>query len=185
MDADRFKQRWSQARGTLRARWPELSEDDLDAIAGDYTALVAALGRRYQWGSDRAAAEAEAWLRELANGGGAHGPREPEPPAFTDTARAALGPGARKVREGLEELGEGVRNLAREAGDRARTKAKESGEKISDKAQAARETARDKASDLNEQMHDALEQAERFVRERPFTSLGIAFAVGYLIARSR
>jgi ElaB/YqjD/DUF883 family membrane-anchored ribosome-binding protein len=182
MDTDRFRQRWKEARGTLRARWPELSEDDLDAIAGDFAALVSALERRYQWTSEQAAAEAETWVRELANGAGA-GERKGEGVAFTDTAKATLGPGARKVREGLEVLGEGVRNLARVASDRARAKARESGEKISDKAHAAGDAAREKASDVNDHFHELLEQTENFVRERPFTSLGIAFAVCFLLSR--
>jgi ElaB/YqjD/DUF883 family membrane-anchored ribosome-binding protein len=182
MDAELLRECWENEQQSLRARWHRLSAEDIAAIGGDAEALLATLERVYGWSRERATREAEAWLDSCVQPMDAG---EPAPNVFVRSAKANLGPGARKVREGLEELREGVREFAKESAERAREAANDRGERIAESAQAARERVSETASDLGEQAKSALEHAERFVRERPFTALGIAFAVGYLISRRR
>ena len=182
MDAELLRECWENEKESLRARWRRLTADDLAVIDGDAEALLGALERVYGWSRERATREAEAWLDACVQPMDAHAPA---PGAFARSAKATLGPGARKVKEGLEELRDGVREFAKESAERAREAANDRGARVADAAQTAGDKVREKASDLGEDLSSALEHAERFVRERPFTSLGIAFAVGYLISTSR
>ena len=182
MDAELLRQCWENEKASLRARWHRLTEEDLAAIGGEVEPLLAALERVYGWSRERATREAEAWLDACVQPLDA---RKPAPNAFVRSAKANLAPGARKVKEGLEELREGVREFAKESAERAREAASGGGERVADTAQAAGDKVRETAADLKEQVTDVLEQAERFVRERPFTALGIAFALGYLLSPRR
>ena len=182
MDAELLRQCWENERAGFRARFTKLGDDEVAAIAGDPEALLVALEQAYGWSRERALREAETWLDGCVQPMDA---KHAAPNAFVRSAKANLGPGARKVREGIEELRAGVREFAKESAERAKEAAGERGERIAETAEQARETVRESAADLADQAKGALEQAERFVRERPFTALGIAFAVGYLLSRRR
>lgn len=174
MDAAHLREHWKSLKDAVCARWPLLTGDDLVLIDGDADYLASALEARYGWTPERADRE----VRAFAATGNGNGNGEAH---FVDAARASLGPGARKVREGLDELGVGIRELAREQARRAKDAASSRADRVQDGAHAAAESARERAAAAGEKLEDALARVEQFVRERPFTSIGIAFVAGYLL----
>jgi ElaB/YqjD/DUF883 family membrane-anchored ribosome-binding protein len=63
--------------------------------------------------------------------------------------------------------------------------AREFGEKAGRMAESAKRGARDMAEQAQEQGEEALRDITNFVRERPLTSIGIAFGAGWLLAKLR
>lgn len=63
MDWEHPEKDWEQIRVRLRARWAKLTEDDLDAIAGQRERLLGRLRQAYGLTSERAEAELRNWER--------------------------------------------------------------------------------------------------------------------------
>jgi uncharacterized protein YjbJ (UPF0337 family) len=65
MNWDQIEGNWKQIRGKVRAKWGELTNDDLDKIAGEREVLIGKLQERY--GVERAEAEREVrdWIDAL------------------------------------------------------------------------------------------------------------------------
>jgi ElaB/YqjD/DUF883 family membrane-anchored ribosome-binding protein len=99
-------------------------------------------------------------------------------PGFGAVAKENLSPGAAKLLDALQELGVGVAGLADEATSRMRATLEAGGASVGERAALATQATREKASEL-------MKQTETFVRERPFTALGIAFLAGYLLSSRR
>ncbi len=97
---------------------------------------------------------------------------------FREVAKETLSPGAAKLLDALQELGVGVAGLADEAAARVKETLATRGEAVGERAMLATQATREKASDV-------LRQTETFIRERPFTALGIAFLAGFLISGRR
>lgn len=157
---------WKRLKPAVKARWPRLTEDDLVAIDGDPAWLVDALVARY--GIERAAAEREwrSFAAHLGNGASDYSTLKLD-------ARDALEPGAAKLREGFAELAAGFAAIAREAGTLGRARAGAA-------AGNAQEAARAKLAELGD-VEGTLDRVGAFVRERPFTAMGIAFVAGWLL----
>ena len=98
--------------------------------------------------------------------------------SFREVAKESLSPGAAKLLDALQELGVGVAGLADEAAARVKETLGARGEAAGERAMLATQATRDKAGEV-------LRQTETFIRERPFTALGIAFLAGYLISGRR
>ena len=99
-------------------------------------------------------------------------------PGFRAVAKETLSPGAAKLLDALQELGVGVAGLADEAAQRMRETLAGGTESVGERAAQATHATREKAGDV-------LRQTETFIRERPFTALGIAFLAGYLLSSRR
>jgi uncharacterized protein YjbJ (UPF0337 family) len=54
MNEDILKGKWMQLRGDIRQTWGELTDDDLDRIAGAREKLAGVLQERYGWSRDEA-----------------------------------------------------------------------------------------------------------------------------------
>jgi uncharacterized protein YjbJ (UPF0337 family) len=54
MNEDILKGKWMQLRGDIRQTWGELTDDDLDRIAGARDKLTGVLQERYGWSRDEA-----------------------------------------------------------------------------------------------------------------------------------
>ena len=75
------------------------------------------------------------------------------------------------------ELGAGLRALAGDTVERGRDAARETGAGLGE----MRDTARETAQRAVQRSDEVLERTGRYIRERPFTSLGIAFVAGWLL----
>lgn len=54
MNEDILKGKWMQLRGDIRQTWGELTDDDLDRIAGARDKLTGVLQERYGWSREEA-----------------------------------------------------------------------------------------------------------------------------------
>jgi uncharacterized protein YjbJ (UPF0337 family) len=63
--------RWQELTGAVRARWSELTEDDVLSVRGNAERLIDALQYRYGMAREEALKELSAWSRSLASAGGA------------------------------------------------------------------------------------------------------------------
>ena len=58
--------RWQQLRDDARHRWTKLTDEDLDAVAGNAERLVDALRARYHYARSTALREIALWRSTLA-----------------------------------------------------------------------------------------------------------------------
>jgi uncharacterized protein YjbJ (UPF0337 family) len=61
MNWDRVEGKWKQLRGTARAKWGRLTDDDLDLIAGHRDQLIGRLQERYGIARDEAEKQTDEW----------------------------------------------------------------------------------------------------------------------------
>lgn len=78
---------------------------------------------------------------------------------------------------------EKVREVAHEAIDNAATRAEPVERRIRDGAADAQEKFHEKKEAAAEQIEDSLASVESFIKARPMTAAGIAFAAGILASR--
>jgi uncharacterized protein YjbJ (UPF0337 family) len=64
MNEDILKGKWKQIRGEVKKWWGDLTDDDLDKIAGERDKLVGRLQERYGYAKEYAEAELNRRLRE-------------------------------------------------------------------------------------------------------------------------
>lgn len=57
MNKDQLAGKWKQIRGQIKAKWGQLTDNELDLIAGNYEMLVGKIQERY--GTSRAQVERE------------------------------------------------------------------------------------------------------------------------------
>jgi ElaB/YqjD/DUF883 family membrane-anchored ribosome-binding protein len=103
--------------------------------------------------------------------------------AATDAAQEAADLTYEELREQVETLKADLAGLADAARGVARQKAQEAydgASRVRDKAVDAAEEGYEMAQ---EQLNDALSQAEKFARDRPALALGIAAGAGFLLAK--
>ena len=66
MNWDRVEGKWKQIRGSARAKWGKLTDDDLNLIAGKKEKLIGLLQERYGIAKDEAEKQTDEWIRSLA-----------------------------------------------------------------------------------------------------------------------
>lgn len=54
MNWDIIQGKWKQAKGSVKEKWGDLTDDDLDRIDGNKDQLVGKLQERYGWTKDEA-----------------------------------------------------------------------------------------------------------------------------------
>jgi uncharacterized protein YjbJ (UPF0337 family) len=69
MTPETFTQQWAQIRQQLRGWWDQLTEQDLDQIAGQQDQLVRVIQARYQYLQERAQDEVEQRLQAYQTAG--------------------------------------------------------------------------------------------------------------------
>jgi len=62
MNKDIFKGKWNQVKGSLRTKWGELTNDDVDKIQGDGEKFIGILQERYGYARERAERELNDFL---------------------------------------------------------------------------------------------------------------------------
>lgn len=65
MNWDTISGNWNRFKGSVREQWGELTNDDVDRIAGDRDRLVGRLQERYGHSRDQAEREVDDWAAEL------------------------------------------------------------------------------------------------------------------------
>jgi uncharacterized protein YjbJ (UPF0337 family) len=65
MNWDEVRGKWMQVKGTVREKWGDLTDDDLDRIAGDREQFIGRLQERYGMMRDEAERNADEFVRDL------------------------------------------------------------------------------------------------------------------------
>ncbi|MEL7466170.1 MAG: CsbD family protein [Pseudomonadota bacterium] len=65
MNTDVLEGKWSEFKGEAKAKWGELTDDDLAKAEGDAEALVGALQAKYGYERAKAEREVEDWVASL------------------------------------------------------------------------------------------------------------------------
>lgn len=64
MNWDQIEGNWKQFKGSARARWGEISGDELDQAAGNRERLEGLIQEKYGKSKAEAQAEVDAWMAE-------------------------------------------------------------------------------------------------------------------------
>lgn len=62
MNWDQFEGKWKQMRGAVKAKWGNLTDDDLTTIDGRQDQLIGKLQERYGIAREEAKKRADEWL---------------------------------------------------------------------------------------------------------------------------
>jgi uncharacterized protein YjbJ (UPF0337 family) len=65
MDWHQIEGKWKHLIGRAKERWAELTDEELDAIAGRHDQLVEKLQEKYSYSKEKAEEEVEQWLNDL------------------------------------------------------------------------------------------------------------------------
>lgn len=65
VNEDIFKGKWSQLKGKLRQQWGELTDDDIEKVAGKRDELVGILQEKYGHSQEEAEREVNDFLSNL------------------------------------------------------------------------------------------------------------------------
>jgi uncharacterized protein YjbJ (UPF0337 family) len=157
MSPEAFTQQWAQIRQELRGWWDQLTERDLEQIAGQHDQLVRVLQERYRYTRERAQEEVDRRLQAYQTTG------SPMAEALTTAAQEAA--------SRLTETAEAVRAQAAAAASTA--------------AAAVTETVQGAGPSLQAPSLDQLtDDLVALVRRYPVASVLIGLGVGALLARS-
>ena len=64
MNEEILKGNWNELKGKAKAKWGELTDDDVDKVDGDKDQLVGVLQQRYGQSKEEAEREVSEWRRE-------------------------------------------------------------------------------------------------------------------------
>lgn len=64
MNKHTLKGEWNQLKGSVKQKWGELTDDDLDQIEGNRDKLVGRVQERYGHSKDAAERDVDDWRRE-------------------------------------------------------------------------------------------------------------------------
>jgi uncharacterized protein YjbJ (UPF0337 family) len=62
MDANILKGKWLQLKGSVREKWGQLTDDEVDQVGGSAERLVGLIQERYGYAKQRAEDEVDAFL---------------------------------------------------------------------------------------------------------------------------
>ncbi|MBX3698026.1 MAG: CsbD family protein [Dokdonella sp.] len=65
MNQDIIQGKWKQLKGSIKAQWGKLTDDDLDRMQGDQHYLSGKLQERYGWAKDKADEEVKRFQKNL------------------------------------------------------------------------------------------------------------------------
>ena len=67
MNWDRIEGNWKQLKGKIKEQWGELTDDDIDRIAGKRDQLSGRMQNAYGIGKDEADRQIDTWANEYDN----------------------------------------------------------------------------------------------------------------------
>jgi uncharacterized protein YjbJ (UPF0337 family) len=62
MNTDILQGKWHQLKGSAKAQWGKLTDDELDRVDGDTEKLIGLVQERYGWEKQRAQREVDSFL---------------------------------------------------------------------------------------------------------------------------
>lgn len=65
MNWDNIEGKWKQLKGSAKAKWGQLTDDDLDYVAGKQEQLAGRIQERYGIARDEAQKQVDAWAKSL------------------------------------------------------------------------------------------------------------------------
>ena len=65
MNPDTLSEQWKRLKGSAKAKWAKLTDDDLMRAQGDYEKLVGSIQERYGYAREQAEDEVNTWLDSL------------------------------------------------------------------------------------------------------------------------
>jgi uncharacterized protein YjbJ (UPF0337 family) len=65
MNWDRIEGKWKQVKGSAKEKWGQLTDDDLDQIAGQRDKLIGRLQERYGIAKEEALKQCDEWTRTV------------------------------------------------------------------------------------------------------------------------
>jgi uncharacterized protein YjbJ (UPF0337 family) len=65
MNWDQIEGKWKQFKGSAKQKWGQLTDDDLEYIAGKRESLVGKLQERYGLAREEAEKNADEWLKAM------------------------------------------------------------------------------------------------------------------------
>ncbi|MFN2332563.1 MAG: CsbD family protein [Halomonas sp.] len=65
MNWDQIEGKWTELKGKARSSWGELTDDDVDQLAGKRDQLVGKLQQKYGLARDEAEKQADEWANKL------------------------------------------------------------------------------------------------------------------------
>jgi uncharacterized protein YjbJ (UPF0337 family) len=63
MNWDEVGGKWDQVKGSIKQKWGNLTDDDLEYIAGSRDKFIGKLQERYGFGKEQAQKRADDWLK--------------------------------------------------------------------------------------------------------------------------
>ncbi|RJL07282.1 CsbD family protein [Paracoccus siganidrum] len=64
MNWDIIQGKWKQLKGSVKEKWGELTDDEIDQIDGNKDKLAGKLQEKYGWAKDKADAEIDEYFRD-------------------------------------------------------------------------------------------------------------------------
>ena len=65
MNWDQVSGQWKQLKGKIKEKWGDLTDDDLDVVAGKRDQFIGKIQQRYGIGKDEAERRVDQWVNEL------------------------------------------------------------------------------------------------------------------------
>lgn len=140
MNTDVLEGKWKQLRGQVKEWWGQLTDDDLDRVAGKSDRLVGLLQERYGYSKDKAQAEFDRRMEEFGD--------------FEDTWGFMSG-----IILGVLAGAAIMLLLAPQSGEKTRRKLRQKGMEIRDQAMHT-------AEDIQHRAEDTMSQARQRIPTR-------------------
>jgi uncharacterized protein YjbJ (UPF0337 family) len=185
MNQDIFAGQWKQMRGTLKAWWGKLADDDFDWIGGQTDKLIGLVQEKYGYTREQAQHEVERRMKEYGDKMGSRsGSEMPEAAgavaSMTAKAQELGATAASKVGEAATAVGEQMGSLASTIRDNAPHEGA-----IATAATAVAGGLESASSYLHEKDYANLAtDLTALVRRYPVQSLLVGVGLGYWLARS-
>jgi uncharacterized protein YjbJ (UPF0337 family)/ElaB/YqjD/DUF883 family membrane-anchored ribosome-binding protein len=166
MNSDVLQGNWKQLRGELKKQWGQLTDDDLDRVAGSADQLAGILQEKYGLSRSEAGRDIDQFLSRYSEGN-------------TMVQEAA------EVKQDLSRTGRKMMSDMQDTAEAARPDVEEARQNLQHAAQkvvtGARESAATAAQNLQHTGQRAVSTARETVTQRPFMSTGVTLLLGLLL----
>ena len=185
MNQDIFAGQWKQMRGTLKAWWGKLTDDDFERIGGQKDKLIGWVQEQYGYAREQAQHEVERRMKEYGDTmGGRSGNGMPDTAgtmaSLTATAQELGATATSKASEAATAVGEQMGALASTIRDHAPHEGA-----IATAATAVAGGLESAGSYLHEKEYTTLAtDLTAVIRRYPVQSLLVGVGLGYVLARS-